>query len=397
VKKTEYSGRNPFRCIFSQEGVISMLETVKEEDSKILHALTSGPGRIIVSLVVPVLTFLGLYYSFLFMRDSEASKILIGAVALIVGVGGVWLLFWGTNNLVELLPRRGKEALRPFVFVGPAVVVLLLYIVLPAIRTIWLSFMDRTSTEFVGLKNYINVFTDPNMHIVLINTLMWVVLVPFLAVALGLIIAVMTDRLNNTMEKIVKSLIFLPMAISFVGASVIWRFVYYYQPPSYEQIGLLNAIVTALGGEPVAWFQGITIPWPINNFFLLFIMIWLQTGFAMVIQSSAVKGVPRSLMEAARIDGAGEIRIFFNVIVPYIKGTILMVWTTILFLVLKIFDIVYVMTSGNYDTGIVASRMYQEAFRWRNYGRGSVLAVFLFVVVIPFLLRNVKQMREQRR
>jgi alpha-glucoside transport system permease protein len=303
------------------------------------------------------------------------------------------VLFAATNNLVSMLPARMRDMLRPFVFVGPAVAVLLFYIVFPALRTIYLSFLNRTSTEFVGLRNYEFVFTDPQMLIILRNTLFWVLIVPFVAVAMGLLIAVMTDRLKPGWEKIVKSLIFLPMAISFVGASVIWRFVYYYQPAGYEQIGLLNAIVTAFGGEPVAWL--IIRPW--NNFFLLFIMIWLQTGFAMVIQSAAVKGVPSSLLEAAKIDGANEIRIFFSLIIPYIKGTILTVMTTILFMVLKIFDIVYVMTSGNYDTGIVASRMYKEAFIYRNFGRGSALAVFLFIVVIPFMIRNITQMRENRR
>jgi alpha-glucoside transport system permease protein len=183
------------------------------------------------------------------------------------------------------------------------------------------------------------------------------------------------------------------MAISFVGASVIWRFVYAYRPPGQAQIGLLNAIVTALGGDPVAW---ITIrPW--NNLFLLFIMIWLQTGFAMVILSASVKGVPRDLKDAARIDGCNELRVFFHVIIPYVSGTILTVTTTILFLVLKIFDIVWVMTSGDFDTGIVASRMYEEAFIFRNYGRGSALAVFLFIVVVPVMIRNIRRMREQRR
>ncbi len=365
----------------------------KTDQNRFIYLLTTAPARVLVSLVVPILTFLALYYSFLFMRDADAPKLIIGIVALLVGVGGVWLLFAATNNLVEIMPIRVRDALRPFVFVGPAVAVLLFYIVFPAVRTIWISFLNRTSTEFVGFKNYAFVFTDPEMLIILRNTLLWVLFVPAAAVAFGLIIAVMTDRLKERTEKVVKSLIFLPMAISFVGASVIWRFVYYYQPAGYDQIGLLNAIVTAFGGEPVAWL--ILRPW--NNIFLLIIMIWLQTGFSMVIQSAAVKGVPKSLLEAARIDGAGEIRVFFNVIIPYIKGTILTVWTTILFMVLKIFDIVYVMTSGNYETGIVASRMYKEAFIFRNFGRGSALAVFLFIVVIPFLIRNVIQMRESRR
>ena len=366
---------------------------VPNKNNRLFEIFAATPTRIAVSLIVPVVTFLVLRWSFIFMRDSEASKFLIGIVALTIGVGGVWVLFAATNNLVSMLPTRMRDMLRPFVFVGPAVAVLLFYIVFPALRTIYLSFLNRTSTEFVGLKNYEFVFTDPQMLIILRNTLFWVLIVPFVAVAMGLLIAVMTDRLKPGWEKIVKSLIFLPMAISFVGASVIWRFVYYYQPAGYEQIGLLNAIVTAFGGEPVAWL--IIRPW--NNFFLLFIMIWLQTGFAMVIQSAAVKGVPSSLLEAARIDGANEIRIFFNVIIPYIKGTILTVMTTILFMVLKIFDIVYVMTSGNYDTGIVASRMYKEAFIYRNFGRGSALAVFLFIVVIPFMIRNITQMRENRR
>jgi alpha-glucoside transport system permease protein len=211
-------------------------------------------------------------------------------------------------------------------------------------------------------------------------------------VALGLVVAVMADRLSERWEKVNKSLVFLPMAISFVGASVIWRFVYAFQPPGEPQIGLLNAIVVSAGGSPQAWW---TIePW--NNFFLMFIMIWLQTGFAMVILSAAVKGVPRDLIDAARVDGAGEIRTFFSVTVPYIGGTILTVLTTILFLVLKIFDIVWVMTSGDFGTHIVASRFYEETFVFRNFGRGSTLAVILLIFVVPFMIRNIRQMQENR-
>jgi alpha-glucoside transport system permease protein len=370
-----------------------MQKELKTTKDRLFDIFAGTPLRIGVGLVVPVVTFLVLRWSFIFMRDTEASKLIIAVVALLVGVGGVWVLFAATNNLVSILPIKLRDMLRPYVFVGPAVVILLVYIVFPAIRTILLSFYNRTSTEFVGLRNYIFVFSDSEMLVVLRNTLLWVIIVPFFAVAIGLIIAVMADRLKPSWEKTVKSFIFLPLAISFVGASVIWRFVYFYQPAGYEQIGLLNALVVAFGGEPVAWL--VQRPW--NNFFLLFIMIWLQTGFAMVIQSAAVKGVPTALLEAARIDGAGEIRIFFNVTIPYISGTILTVTTTILFMVLKIFDIVYVMTSGNYETGIVASRMYKEAFIYRNFGRGSALAVFLFIVVIPFMIRNITQMREQRR
>ena len=208
--------------------------------------------RMLVSLIVSAVTFIVLRWSFIYMRDSEASKFLIGIVALTVGVGGVWVLYAATDNLAGILPICFRDTLRPFVFVGPAIVILLFYIVFPAIRTIFLSFMNRTSTEFVGLRNYASVFTDPEMLVILRDTLLWVLVVPFSAVALGLIIAVMADRLKPATEKIVKSLIFLPMAISFFGASVIWRFVYFYQPAGYEQIGLLNAIITFFGGEPLA-------------------------------------------------------------------------------------------------------------------------------------------------
>lgn len=340
-----------------------------------------------------------LFLAFLFMRDSRAPKALIAVIALIIGIGGVWGLFYAGNGVIEALPRRLREAARPWLFVGPAILILCIYIVFPAVRTIWISFFDRTSQVFVGLANYAYIITDPEMLLVLRNTLLWVLLVPFFSVVLGLLIAVLIDRLGRVVERVIKALIFLPMAISFVGASVIWRFVYYFQPAGYDQVGLLNAIFTALGGEPQAWltqipWNAIGIPW-INNLFLIFIMIWLQTGFAMVILSAAVKGVPQELLEAARIDGAGEIRVFFRITIPRIRATVLTVSTTILFLVLKVFDVVFVMTSGNFDTDVVASRMYAEAFRFFDFGRGSALAVLLFIIVVPFMMRTVRRMRRE--
>ncbi len=349
--------------------------------------------RWVFLIILPVVTVVAFRWSFLFMRDAEAPKAVIGLIALIVGVGGVWLLFWVMNYLVSALPERARDAILPFVFVGPAVIILGIYLVYPTVRTVILSLFNRSGDTFVGLKNYIVIFTDPKMLIVLRNTLFWVLIVPALSVALGLIIAVLVDKLSSTWEKVVKSMIFLPMAISFVGASIIWRFIYYYQPAGSEQIGLLNAVVTWLGGEPQAWL----IQRPANNFFLIIIMIWLQTGFAMVIQSAAIKGVPASLHEAATIDGANAIQVFFKITVPYVKGAIITVMTTILFLVLKVFDVVYVMTSGQFSTSVVASKMYEEAFVFRNYGRGSALAVFLLIVVIPFIIRNITHMREARR
>ena len=346
--------------------------------------------KALVAVLILIATLALIGGGYIFMKDTGAPRLLTALVALVVGVGGIWALFYSFNRIAELFGPVVRDRILPYVFVLPAVAALGFYIVWPGINTIGLSFMDRFGNEFIGLENYRFIFTNEAFLVVLRNTLLWVLLAPTFATALGLIVAVIVDRFAPLTEKILKSFIFLPMAISFVGASVIWRFVYAYVPAGVPQIGVLNAIHTALGNDPVAW---LTIrPW--NNLLLIFIMIWLQTGFAMVILSAAVKGVPKDLLDAARIDGAGEIRSFFHVTVPYIQGTILTVLTTIVFLVLKIFDVAYVMTSGQYGTNIIALRMYQEAFVQRNFGRGSALSVILFVVVIPLLVRNVKGMRK---
>jgi alpha-glucoside transport system permease protein len=346
--------------------------------------------RIIVSFGVPVLTGVLLWWSFTFMRDADANKFLVAIVALIVGVGAVWALYLITDNLVSLLPEATRENVRPFVFVGPALVILTVYLVYPAFLTVINSFRNANSEVFVALQNYIFVLTDPDMLIVLRNNIMWLIFVTSFVVGLGLIVAVMVDRVR--WESTAKAIIFLPMAISAVGASVIWKFVYSFQPIPRPQIGLLNAILVALGGEPQGWL--ILEPW--NNFFLMFIMIWILTGFAMVVLSSAIKGVPAELLEAARIDGASEIQIFFRVIIPYIRGTIITITTTVIIMVLKVFDIVWVMTSGQFDTNVIASRMIQELFTFRNAGRASALAVILLIAVTPVMIYNVRNMRAGR-
>jgi alpha-glucoside transport system permease protein len=346
--------------------------------------------RIIVSFAVPVITFVLLWWSFTFMRDADANKFAVAIVALIVGVGAVWAIFLITDYLVSLLPEAIRESVRPFVFVGPAMVILGIYLVFPAVRTLYLSFFSANSETFVGLENFIFVFTDPAMLIVLRNNIMWLIVVTSFVVGMGLIIAVMVDRVR--WESTAKAIIFLPMAISAVGASVIWKFVYSFQPLPRPQIGLLNAILVALGGEPQGWL--ILKPW--NNFFLMFIMIWILTGFAMVVLSSAIKGVPAELLEAARIDGATEIQIFFGVIIPYIRGTIITISTTVIIMVLKVFDIVFVMTSGQFDTNVIATRMFQEMFTFRNAGRASALAIILLIAVTPVMIYNVRNMRAGR-
>ncbi|HID51385.1 MAG TPA: sugar ABC transporter permease [Anaerolineae bacterium] len=240
-----------------------------------------------------------------------------------------------------------------------------------------------------GLQNYVFAFTSPDMHIAFRNNILWLVFGTSFSVGLGLLIATLVDRIKR--ESLAKSFIFLPLAISFVGASVIWKFVYAWQPAGRPQIGVLNAVVTALGFEPIPWL----ITPPLNTFALILIMIWLQTGFAMVILSAALKGVPQELLEAARIDGANEIQIFFKVIIPSIRGAIITVATTIFISILKVFDIVFVMTSGKFETEVIANRMFVEMFNFRNFGRASALAVILLVVVIPIMVVNIHNLRKQ--
>ena len=322
--------------------------------------------------------------------DNNLSLILRALLAIAIGCGGVIAIFYGLNILVEkALPQRTRLKVLPWIYVGPSVLLLTAYLVLPAIRTFYLSFFGRSTDEFVGLKNYIFAFTAPDMLITFRNNLLWLVLVTGISVGLGLIIAVLIDRVKY--EPLAKSLIFLPMAISFVGASVIWRFIYAYRPIGAEQIGVLNAIVVSLGFEPVGWL----VNRGLNNFALIAIMIWLQTGFCMVLLSSAVKGVPNDVIEAARVDGAGEVQIFRRIIVPMIMPTVTVVATTVVVLVLKVFDIVFVMTGGNLQTDVIASRMIREMFNFRNYGRGSAIAVILLFAVIPVMVANIRRFRQQ--
>ncbi len=324
------------------------------------------------------------------MFDPANLTRILGAIAAIVmGSGGIIALFYGLNLLVErFLPNRRSQLL-PWIYMGPAVLVLGAYLVLPTLRTLFISFFDNRSENFVGLDNYIYAFTEPSMLIAFRNNLLWLVLVTGISVSLGLIIAVLVDRVRY--EPLAKALIFLPMAISFVGASVIWRFVYAYNAPGIDQIGLLNAMVTSLGFEPVGWLVNKAI----NNFALIAIMIWLQTGFCMVLLSSAVKGIPKDIIEAARMDGANELQIFWRIIIPMISSTLMVVATTIIVLVLKVFDIVFVMTAGNLETDVIASRMIKEMFNYRNFGRGSAIAVILLLAVIPVMVANIRRFRAQ--
>jgi alpha-glucoside transport system permease protein len=294
------------------------------------------------------------------------------------------------DQFVDRLPAGWREGVRPYVFVGPALVMLSVFLIYPVFNTIVLSFKDARGNEWVGLDNYEFVFTDESMLRSLRNTAMWIVLVPAAAVSVGLLFATLADRLRRG-EAVAKSIIFLPLAISFVGASVIWRFMYEWKPAAQPQIGLVNAVWSALGGEPIRWVQ----TQPINTYALILIFVWIWTGFAMVVLSAAIKGVSVEVIEAARLDGANERQIFFRVIVPIIKGSIITVGTTIAIAVLKIFDIIYVMTGGRNGTDVIANRMFTEFYEFFNDGRAAALATLLFIAVLPVMVINVRNLRRQ--
>ena len=367
--------------------------------------ILSFMGRVLLAISIPLIAFYVLYLGFLFLRDSDAPRVIITLVAIVWGVGGVALLYWIFNGLVERLPDAWKTRLLPFVFVGPAMAILSWYLAIPTLRTFWISLFGRdgppngftllqqvASDSFVGLSNYTAVFTDSLMLEAFRNNLMWIIFGSTFSIIFGLIIAVLADRSN--FEKLAKSLIFLPMAISFVGASVIWNFIYEYRPAGQDQIGLLNSIVVSLGGTPQAWPQWVAVaPW--NNLFLIVMVVWLQTGFTMVLFSAALKGIPEELMEASRIDGANEFQIFFRIMIPYIRGTIISVWTTVIIFTLKIFDVVWVMTGGQFGTHVIATQFYRQSFTNQNSGYGSAIAIVLLIAVIPVMFYNLKQFREQ--
>ncbi len=317
--------------------------------------------------------------------EPAGAKLLLGVLAIAIGVVGVWLLFVGLNGLVDLLGGRLGEAIRPYVFVGPAILMLSIYLVFPAIATIIASLTDGGGWSV----NYGATFADPEFWIAIRNNVLWIVLGTGGSVAIGLAVAALTDRIKR--EALAKTFIFLPLAISMVGAAVIWRFMYAWQPPGETQIGAVNAAWTALGNDPVAIIQTPTL----NTFALIVIMIWLQTGFAMVVLSAALKGVSAEVLEAARIDGATELQLFFRIVIPMISGTLLTVATTISIAILKVFDIVYVMTGGRHETEVIANRMFTEMFVFRNLGGASALAVILFVAVLPIIVINIRNLRRQ--
>ena len=319
--------------------------------------------------------------------SQAGSKFAQAGAALAVFFGLLLILFF----IGARIRGRAQGPVALVVMIGPAIVLLIAGLIVPAIQTINRSMYDSSGKKFVGGSNYGWVFSTPDNWIVLRNTALWLVIAPLLSTALGLTLALLMDRMRR--ESIPKSLIFMPMAISFVGAGIIWNLVYEYRSPDQPQVGLLSQVAMWFGvDDPPNWI--LSQPW--NNFLLMVIMIWIQTGFAMVVLSAAIKAIPGDVVEAAMLDGATGWRLFTKVTIPMIRTTVIVVLTTIMIAVLKIFDIVQTMTGGNFGTNVLANAMYEQSFTQDSKGRGAALAVVLFVAVLPIVIYNVIQLRKER-
>jgi alpha-glucoside transport system permease protein len=318
--------------------------------------------------------------------ETTAEKFtqMFAAILLFAAVVGIILFIAGRFG-----GRRGDRIVA-YSYLAPTLLMLLVGLVYPGIRTIYESFFDAAGNVFIGLDNYRTIFTDKDQLVVLLNTGVWVLLTPLIATAIGLLYAVLVDKAR--MESFAKALIFLPMAISFVGASIIWKFVYEYRPDQVgvKQIGLLNQVLVWLGGTPQQWL----VDWPLNTLLLIVVMIWIQAGFAMTVLAAAIKAIPDDIIEAARLDGVSAWGMFWHITLPTISPAVVVVLTTIGIGTLKVFDIVRTMTGGQFDTSVIANEFYSQSFRSDNQGLGSALAVLLFVLVIPIVAYNVQQIRK---
>lgn len=320
-------------------------------------------------------------------------KLLNTVLTVVAGIGAALILFWVLNKIAELLPEKWEKRVKPYFFILPAMIAIIAYLVYPTILTINDSFKGKFGKDYVGAKNYVSLFSSNDFRNTLLNTILWVIVVPIVCIAIGLLIAVFVDRLRPRAEKTAKTVIFLPMAISAVSAATVWRFVYAYKPPGSEQIGLLNATVTATGADPVPWLT--IADWHLNSFLLMVMMLWAQIGFAMVLLSAAVKAVPIDTIEAARLDGASEPAIFRRVIVPQIWPTIVTVFVTVTITVMKTFDVVYAMTGGQFNTSVIGVQFFRELFTNNDRGAASAIVVILMIAIIPIMIYQVRQFRRE--
>jgi len=321
------------------------------------------------------------------------TKIVTTIITVLAGVGAALVLYWVLNRLAELLPGHWEDRIKPYLYILPAYLAITFYLIYPAVETVIDSLKDSSSTAWVGLDNYTHLLKTHDFQQTLFNTLLWMLIVPAVTVALGLGVAVLADRLKPKAESTAKTIVFLPMAISMVGAGTVWKFLYTYRPEGRSQIGLQNAIVTGLGGSPVPWLE--QNEFHLNSLLLMVMLLWAQVGFSMVLLSAAIKGVPGDTIEAARIDGANERQIFASVVVPQIWGTVITVFITTLISVMKIFDIVYVMTNGNFNTNVLGNEFFNQLFTNFNNGAAASIVVMLMVATIPIMIYQVRHFRAE--
>jgi alpha-glucoside transport system permease protein len=295
------------------------------------------------------------------------------------------------TRILSVVKMTRKISLETYLYILPALFFLLVFLLYPTLHTFYLSFFDPDSSSFVGLKNYVYLFTHKEISFVFRNNLLWLTLFTVTALGMGLFLAVLSDRLRY--EPVIRAIIFVPMAISFTAAAVIWRFMYLYRPEGFPQTGLLNALWVSLGGSPVAWLVNLDV----NNFALIAAAVWMWTGFGMIVISAGLKGIPREILEAARVDGAREWQLFWHIIQPMLRPILIVVALSLTINALKIFDLVYVMTFGNHDTDVIANRMFKEMFIFANFGRASAIAVILLLFIIPVMVMNIRRFRQGER
>ena len=407
-----------------------MKETTQQE-----KLLTIGISMLALGFF-PLAWFLAQAILFRELTDQISRNLLV-VLAILVGSSFIFLLFFGMDRLIKLAPKDSRDALEARMFVGPSLFMITLFLFYPALRTIYISFKDRYSDSFIGFENYKWAFKDPEMLVTIRNQIIWLFSVVFFVILIGLVVGWLSDRLNKG-EAFFKSIVFMPMAISAVGASAIFKFIYEYRPPPLTQIGIINGIrvsVDRLGSQcmnnriidgvfngfddpnclkpigwlqqrdlsnlpfaqnlnPDNWFSSILINLPVNTMLLMVIMIWSFTGFAAVVFSAGIKSIPSEIMEAGQIDGASEFRVFISIVIPYIKSTIIVVGTYMVVTVLKAFDIIYVSTRGDLETNLLAVKMLDEFSKYRNFGRSATVAVLIFVCVLPILVGTAIRERE---
>ena len=318
-------------------------------------------------------------------RLTTAIIVVVGVPAVLVGY--IWL----TEVALRAVGQRIQPRIRPWLWLAPALAFLFVFLVYPTIGTIIRSFQNRAGTAFVGLDNFVWFFTSTDSLIALRNSLIWLAVLTLFTVGIGMLVALLVDRVRY--ETVAKTVIFVPLAISMVAASVIWTFMYDYRVPPDPQVGTLNAVLDAFGIPPVAWMQ--ISDYALNTILLIVVMAWMWTGFCMVILSAALKGINPELLEAARVDGATEPQVFRRITLPLLAPTIAVVATTMMITALKAFDVVYVMTSGNFDTQVVAYQMIKELYDNGNPSRASAIAVILLLAIIPVMAVNIRRFRAQ--